>query len=68
VPDIVAETNNAAYSEAIKLMRKIARLMSSRGQTGDFAGYIAELRVQFRPKRNFIKLLDDVAYSKSTEK
>ena len=35
--------------------------MKARGQSREFADYLAELRVKFKPKRNFIKLLDRVA-------
>jgi hypothetical protein len=27
----------------------------------EFADYLAELRIRFKPKRNFIKLLDEVS-------
>jgi len=38
-------------------------LMQAQNQTRQFGDYLAELRVQFKPKRNFIKLLDGVARS-----
>ena len=63
VPPIVEQTNNAAYDEAIKLIRKVGGLMKAQGQSRKFGDYLAELRVQFKPKRNFIKLLDGVARS-----
>ncbi len=62
-PLIVEQTNNAAYGEAIKLIRKVGGLMKAQNQSRQFGGYLAELRVQFKPKRNFIKLLDGVARS-----
>ena len=59
VPAIVGQANNAAYAEAIKLVRKVGRLMEAQGHSREFWDYVAdELRVQFKPKRNFIKLLD----------
>ncbi len=61
VPPIVEQTNNTAYDEAIKLIRKIGGLMKTQKQLPQFGDYLAELRVQFKPKRNFIKLLDGVA-------
>ncbi len=61
VPPIVEQTNNAAYEEAIKLVRKVGKLMGAQKQTGEFADYLTELRVRFKPKRNFIKLLDGVS-------
>ncbi|MBK5962883.1 hypothetical protein CCR95_01935 [Thiocystis minor] len=60
VPPIVQQTNNTAYDEAIKLIRKIGGLMKTLDRTRQFADYLAELRVQYKPKRNFIKLLDRV--------
>jgi len=63
VPPIVEQTNNAAYDEAIKLVRRIGGLMKALNQSRQFGDYLAELRVLFKPKRNFIKLLDGVARS-----
>ena len=63
VPPIVEQTSNAAYEEAIKLIRKVGGLMKAQNQSRPFGDYLAELRVQFKPKRNFIKLLDVVARS-----
>lgn len=60
VPAIVGQTDNAAYAEAIRQIRKVARLMKAQDQSQQFSDYLAELRVQFKPKRNFIKLLDGV--------
>lgn len=68
VPPIVGQTNNAAYDEAIKLIRKVGGLMKAQKQLSQFGDYLAELRVQFKPKRNFIKLLDGVARSAADAK
>ena len=65
---IVEQTNNAAYEEAIKLIRKLGGLMKMLNQSRQFGDYLAELRVQFKPKRNFIKLLDDVVRSTANVK
>lgn len=64
VPPIVEQTSNAAYEEAIRLVRRIGKLMRGQQRGSEFAGYLAELRVRFKPKRNFIKLLDGVARSR----
>ena len=61
VPPIVEQTNNAAYDEAIKLIRRTGSLMKAENQSRQFGDYLAELHVQFKPKRNFIRLLDAVA-------
>jgi uncharacterized Zn finger protein len=63
VPPIVEQTNNTAYEEAIKLIRKLGVLMKAQEQSIEFADYLANLRAHFKPKRNFIKLLDGVAQS-----
>jgi len=63
VPPIVEQTNNAAYAEAIKLIRKVGNLMKTLNQSRQFGDYLAELRVRCKPKRNFIKLLDGVVQS-----
>ena len=34
--------------------------MKTRREEAQFGDYLAELRVEFKPKRNFIKLLDGV--------
>ena len=61
VPLIVGQTNNAAYAEAIKLICRVGGVMQAQSQSRQFGDYLAELRVQFKPKRNFIKLLDGLA-------
>lgn len=66
VSPIVEQTNNAAYEEAIKLVRKVGKLMVAQKRTGELADYLTELRVRFKSKRNFIKLLDGVLRAFST--
>jgi uncharacterized Zn finger protein len=61
VPPIVDQTNNAAYDEGIRLIRKVGGLMKAQNRSRQFGDYLAELRLQFKPKRNFIKLLDGLA-------
>jgi tetratricopeptide (TPR) repeat protein len=60
VPDIVGQTNNDAYATALILIRAVQKLMIGLGQAPQFVDYLAELRLTFKPKRNFIKLLDGV--------
>jgi len=66
VPPIIGQTGNAAYADAIKLIRKIGNLMRNIDQSREFGDYLAELHAQFKPKRNFIKLLDGVARAHAT--
>jgi len=61
IPDIVGETKNSAYEEAVRLVRKIGRLLQGSNRLPEFGDYLAELRLQFKPKRNFMKLLDNAA-------
>ena len=61
VPEIVGQTNNDAYASAVSLVREVEKLMAGLGQAPQFASYVAELRLAFKPKRNFIKLLDGVS-------
>ncbi len=68
VPMIVGKTKNSAYYECIELIRKVGGLMKVLNQSRQFGDYLAELRVQFKPKRNFIKLLDDLGHSTAAAK
>lgn len=54
----VGQTNNSAYEEAIKLVKKLKPLHVRLGTSADFVKYIALLRAKYKAKRNFIKLLD----------
>jgi uncharacterized Zn finger protein len=63
IPVIVDETKNSAYEEGVRLVRRIGSLMKAQNRLRAFGDYLAELRLQFKPKRNFIKLLDGVARS-----
>lgn len=60
VPEVVGQTNNEAYASAVRLVREVQKLMLGLGQAPQFAAYLAELRLAFKPKRNFIKLLGAV--------
>lgn len=54
----VAQTNNTAYEEAIKLLKRLKPLVVRLGMPAEFGQYIALLRAKFKAKRNFMKLLD----------
>jgi hypothetical protein len=60
VAPTIEQTNNQAYEDAIKMIKKIQSLMTRLGKTQAFADYVSELRVKYKPKRNFIKLLDRI--------
>lgn len=61
IPSVVGQTNNHAYDDAIRLLRRVGELMKAQSQTTQFRAYLSELRVSCKPKRNFIKLLDQLA-------
>jgi uncharacterized Zn finger protein len=52
--------NNAAYEEAVKLLQKIRELMGRLDRVTEFEDYLVALRVEYKRKRNFIKLLDTI--------
>ena len=58
IPDIVDQTNNTAYADAVKLIRKIGGIMIAQNRNREFGDYLTGLRVRFKLKRHFIKLLD----------
>lgn len=54
------QANNAAYEEAVKLLQKIRELMGRLDRVTEFEDYLGALRVEYKRKRNFIKLLDTI--------
>ena len=52
-------TNNNAYAEAIVVIRRIRKLMAESGDGTEFQRYLDMLRANFKPKRNFMKMLDE---------
>ncbi len=57
---VLKQANNAAYGEAVKLLRKICELMGRLDRETEFEDYLAALRVEYKRKRNFIKLLEGI--------
>lgn len=57
VTQLVEQTNNQAYEQAMVLVNKIRRLLLDNGGERRWNDYQAELRAQFKAKRNFMKLL-----------
>lgn len=58
VEPTLAFKNNSAYAEAVALLRRAGALMEPLGQQEDFVNQLTLIRAKHRPKRNFIKLLD----------
>ena len=54
---VVGRTNNDAYAEATALMRRVEKLMNRLGEREEFRHYLSRVRVEYKQKRNFIKLL-----------
>lgn len=54
----LALKHNAGYEEAVRLLGKVARLMTRLGKEADIAAYLLSVRTGHKPKRNFIKLFD----------
>ena len=51
-------TNNEAYRKAVEFLRKVRALMARLGRSAEFSRYLESIRVAYKRKRNFIKLLD----------
>ena len=60
VEPIIAQMKNPAYEEATLMIRHIRELMYSIGQKAEFAAYLAQVRLRHKPKRNLMKLLDNL--------
>ncbi|MGH7846557.1 MAG: SWIM zinc finger family protein [Candidatus Binatia bacterium] len=52
------QKNNSAYEQAIRFLRKVRELMVRLGREPEFANYLDKVRAAHKPKRNFMKLLD----------
>jgi|GEM_PF-6885844 len=57
---VLKQANNSAYEEAVKLLQKIRELMGGLDRVTEFEDYVEALRVEYKRKRNFIKLLDTI--------
>jgi len=54
----VSHTYNNAYREVVGLIKKIRKLMKRTGDDKEFKQYIADIRTEFKRKRNFMAMLD----------
>jgi uncharacterized Zn finger protein len=48
----------SAYEEAVEILRKIGKLQVRVGKQAEFASLIQSIRVQYKPRRNLLKLMD----------
>lgn len=53
-------TNSTAYEQAVALLRKVRELLTHLGRPAEFDDYLAALRVEYKRKRSFIKLLESL--------
>ena len=51
-----------AYHDAVRTLQRIRRLMKALGKEAEFTAYLEEVRSAHRPKRNFMKLLDQARW------
>lgn len=58
----IKETNNQAYDQAVIWIKEVKRLMSQLGEESEFESYLVALRVNYKIKRNFVKLLDSTKW------
>ncbi len=66
VEPTVKQTNNQAYEEAFNLIKKIQALCHRLDKDAAFANYLAELRLKYKAKRNFMVLLSKIKEENGT--
>jgi uncharacterized Zn finger protein len=60
IEPLVNRTNNKAYGRAYDLILKVRTLMCRLGRQAEFHEYVELLRLEYKRKRNFMKLLDKI--------
>jgi len=58
IEPLVNRTNNKAYRDAYELLIRVRELTRRLGREPEFEEYVELLRLEYKRKRNFIKLLD----------
>ncbi len=58
IEPLVNQTDNKAYRRAYELLLKVRTLMRCLGRQAEFDEYVELLRLEYKRKRNFMKLLD----------
>jgi hypothetical protein len=58
IEPLVNQTNNKAYRRAYELLLKVRTLMGRLDRQAEFDEYVELLRLEYKRKRNFMKLLD----------
>jgi uncharacterized Zn finger protein len=60
IEPLVNRTNNKAYRDAYELLIRVRELTRRLGREAEFEGCVELLRLEYKRKRNFIKLLDEM--------
>jgi uncharacterized Zn finger protein len=60
IEPLVNQTDNKAYRRAYELLLKVRTLMRRLGRQAEFDEYVQLLRLEYKRKRNFMKLLDGI--------
>jgi len=60
IEPLIEQTNNAAYKQAYELLLKTRELMRRLGREREFDEYVELLCLEYKRKRNFIKLLEQL--------
>ena len=60
IEPLIEQTNNAAYKAAYKLLVRVRDLMQRLDREAEFEEYIELLRAEYKRKRNFMKLLEQM--------
>jgi tetratricopeptide (TPR) repeat protein len=63
IEPMLAQKNNVAYAEAVVFLHNIRSLMLRLGRGSEFTEYLERVRAAHKPKRNFMKLLDNARWS-----
>jgi uncharacterized Zn finger protein len=60
IEPLIEQTNNAAYKAAYELLVRVRDLMKRLDRQAEFEEYIELLRAEYKRKRNFMKLLEQI--------
>jgi uncharacterized Zn finger protein len=60
VTRVERQGNNQAYTQAAGLLHRVKQLMGQLDEDGEFRQYLAQVRVEYKRKRNFMKLLEKI--------
>ena len=58
IEPLVNQTHNRAYTEAYRLLLRVREILNRLGRHAEFEEYVELLRLEYKRKRNFMKLLD----------